>query len=151
MAERVRNLFCSDCIHLQKEYPIVSGQMVLYRCTSQKRAGSVVGWCPIGKIPERMGGSCCNKLYPGDQIEIRSRFNDNRVRYLYCGKVRDKYLLYRINNGGYIEADRDCLRGQTGYISKRIKIVMQGKTQLEASKRMAKKRKARWLEEHGRK
>lgn len=151
MAERVRKYCCYSCIHLQRENPIVSGEMALYRCTSQKGDGRVVGWCPVGKLPKNMGGSCCNRLYPGDQIEIRSYFNDNKTKYLYCGKVGNKYLLYRINNRGYIEADRDYLKGQTGYISKRIKIVQQDKTQLEASKRMAKKRKARWLEEHGRK
>ena len=146
MAERVRSIFCSVCIHLQKEDPIISGQMALYRCTSQKRGGRVVGWCPVGKFPKNMGCSCCNRLYPGDQIEIKSYFNDSGTRYLYCGKVGDKYLLYRINNRGCIEVDRDYLRGQTGNISNRIRIVMQDKTQLEASKRMVRKRKARWME-----
>lgn len=151
MVERVAPYSCSSCIHLQKEDPIISGEMALYRCTSQKRNGRCVGWVEVKRPDKGMrvqGGSCCNRLYPGDKLEIKSHFSDSRLRYLYCGKVGNKYLLHRTSTGGYMEVDKGYLRGQTGNISNRIKCVEQNPAQLEASKRMAKKRKAKWLKEN---
>lgn len=73
MAERVKGCFCIDCIHLQRDDPLISGNMAMYQCTSQKRNGRCVGWVQKDK-PEsglkNMGGSCCNKLYPGDVFDV---------------------------------------------------------------------------------
>lgn len=153
MAERVRKCCCYSCIHLQRENPIVSGEMALYRCTSQKRNGRCVGWVQKDKPDvglRAMGGSCCNKIYPGDKIEQKSFYGNNFIRYLYCGKFgENKYLLYRAGNNGYADVGKTFFRGQTGHISSRIRIVQQNPEQLEASKRIAKKRKARWSERNG--
>ena len=153
MAQKLNFKSCLGCIHLQKENPIISGDMALYRCTSQKRNRRCVGWVQKNSPDSGLntqGGSCCNVLCPGDKIEQKSYYSNNSVRYLYCGKIdKHKYLLYRASNNGYNDVGETFFRGQTGNISNRIRIIQQNPEQLEASKQMAKKRKEKWLKEHG--
>lgn len=150
MAERIKGCFCIDCIHLQRDDPYISGQMVLYKCSCQGRDGKVVGWVQKDN-PERglkqMGCLECNTLHIGDKVCLKSNFSDNKQKYLYCGKLnnRGKYLLYT-SEGGMIEVGKGFFRGQTGKISRRVCGIIQNGPQLQASIRVAKKRKARWLE-----
>lgn len=147
MAERVVH-GCASCIHFHTEGPIVSGEMLIYRC-SKSHSGRVPGWCPVGTLPKNMGCSYYNKLHPGDKIAMKSYFSNNMAKYMYCGKVGNKYLLYRPGNRGLIEVEKDYFRGQTGRIISRVIGIIQNDEQLEASRRFAKKKKQRWLEEYG--
>lgn len=150
MAERVKELFCIDCIHLQRNDPYISGQMALYRCSCQGGDGKVVGWVQKDN-PEsglkKMGCFGCNKLCVGDKVCVNSYFSDSKQKYLYCGSSNriGKYLLHT-SEGGMIEVDKSFFRGQTGKISRRVCGIIQNGPQLQASIRVAKKRKARWLE-----
>lgn len=49
MAQKLNCKSCSECIHLQKDDPIISGDMALYRCTNQMRGGRCVGWVQKNK------------------------------------------------------------------------------------------------------
>lgn len=150
MAERVTSLFCSECIHLRMKDPKVAGQMALYNCTSQKRGGYVVGWCSAGKKPIHMGGSCCNRIYIGDVIVRKSRFDEEQEqRYLYCGKVsKGKRLLYCKSTHEYHVVSDTWFRGQIGRLNTQLSILKQNEVQQEASIRIAKKRKQRWCEKY---
>ena len=143
-------LFCSECIHLRMENPVICGQMVMYACTSQKRDGKVIGWCPAGKKPVYMGGSCCNIVHIGDIIVRKSYFNKGQEqRYLYCGKVsKGKRLLYCKSTHEYHVVSDMWFRGQTGRLITQLSILKQNEVQQEVSIRIAKKRKQRWCEEH---
>lgn len=152
MDERIKEIFCIDCIHLQRNDPYISGQMALYKCSCHGRDGKVVGWVQKDKPKnglKKMGCSGCNKLYPGDKVCANSYFSDSKQKYLYCGSSnrRGKYLLY-ISEGGMIEVDKGFFRGQTGKISRQVCGIIQNGPQLQASKRVAKKRKVKWLKEH---
>lgn len=153
MAQRINHKSCLGCIHLQKENPIISGDMALYQCTSQKRNGRCVGWVPKDRPDSglnQQGGSCCNVLCPGDVVRIKSYFSDKQEIYLYCGKVQNRHLLYQINNDRrHKVVDKGFFRGQTGFISNKISVMMQSVAVLQANKRRAKKRKEKWLKEHG--
>lgn len=150
MDERMRGLFCSECIHLRMENPVICGQMAMYACTSQERDGKVIGWCPVGKKPVYMGGSCCNVVHAGDIIVRKSRFDEEQEqRYLYCGKIsKGKRLLYNKDMHEYSVVSDTWFRGQTGRLNTQLSILRQNEVQQEASIRMAKKRKQRWCEEH---
>lgn len=128
MAERIKELFCIDCIHLQRNDPYISGQMALYRCSCQSRDGKVVGWVQKDKPQSglrKQGGSCCNRLYPGDMFDIRSRFSDKYKRYMYCGKRGKVRILISIPDRVYTPVPNDYFRTQCGGLRSDIKIVMQ--------------------------
>ena len=154
MVKRVEQPCCLNCIHLQREDPIISGQMALYRCTSQKSyRNRVVGWVQKDKPQSGLrnqGGSCCNKLYPGDVILCHSRFGEVTAKWLYCGTVKDSRmkLMYNKNKMEYKVVSSDWLRNSFGKIRICINVMKQNDAQLEASKRMAKKRKAKWEEKN---
>lgn len=151
MAERMREIYCIDCIHLQRDDPYISGQMALYRCSCQGRDGKVAGWVQKDKPKnglKKMGCSGCNKLYPGDVILCHARFKEVTAKWLYCGSVQNGKLMYNKNKMEYKVVPKDWFRGQTGRLRTGISVLKQNKAQLEASKRMAKKRKARWLEKN---
>lgn len=142
MAKRVAPYSCSSCIHLQKEDPIISGQMALYRCTSQRRNGRCVGWVEA-EHPDKglntMGGSCFNKLYPGDVFDVFSRFEHvKKKRYMYCGKKKGQRILLSIPDHVYTPVQDDYFRGQIGKLKKTIKMVMQSEEQKCFHRKLAK-------------
>lgn len=156
MAERVKTRMCANCVHFQKENPIVSGSMVLYRCSSQKRGGRCIGWCPEHILPKHMGCSCYNKLYPGDRINLETVLG-TKCQYLYLGIVGKHFKkgLFYLNKyltepKGQRREGADKYRvmekGDFDRYFKNVHCVLQNEAQLEASRRVAKKRKARWLE-----
>lgn len=138
MAERVKTRMCANCVHFQKENPIVSGSMVLYRCSSQKRGGRCVGWCPEHTLPKYMGCSCYNRLYLGDMFDVRSRFSDKYKRYMYCGKEGKVRILLSIPDRVYTPVQNDYFRTQFGELRSDIKIVMQTKEQKSFHRELAK-------------
>lgn len=150
MAERVgAYCSCAGCIHLQKEYTESNG-CKLYKCSSQERSGSVVGW--IGKDSElkTMGGSCCNILHPGDVIRCESMFGNKSRSWLYCGTVEgNKKLLYDRKNKEYKVKPEDWFRTQTGSIRKGTSIIWHDKNRKEWCRKQAKRYKEEWLKEHG--
>ena len=158
MAERVKTRMCADCVHFQKENPIVSGSMVLYRCSSQKRDTKCVGWCVSGAEPRRMGGNCYNKLYPGDKINLETVLG-TKCQYLYLGTVGKHFKkgLFYLNKyltepkGQRREgADKYRIMGKGDFdrYFRNVHCIVQNEAQLEESRRVAKKRKQRWCEEH---
>lgn len=151
MAERIVSSRCYGCVHLQKENPLISGDMAMYQCTSQERNGRCVGWVQKDK-PEsglkNMGGSCCNKLYPGDVVLCHARFKDVTARWMYCGIVENGKLMYNKNKMEYKVVPKDWFRAPGGRIKTGISVLKQNEAQLEASRRVAKKRKQRWCKEH---
>ena len=143
MVKGVEQPCCLNCIHLQREDPIVSGQMALYRCSSQKSyRNRVVGWVQKDK-PELglkvMGGSCCNKLYPGDVISMKGYFSEKSEEFLYCGKLRGRRLVVSLSDHVPHVVENSWLRGQTGVLRKiNFRIVMQSEKQREYNRKIAK-------------
>ena len=141
MAERMRGIYCIDCIHLQRDDPYISGQMALYRCSCQGRDGKVVGWVQKDN-PERglkqMGCSGCNKLNVGDMFDIKSRFSNKYKRYLYCGKKGNSRILLSIPDYVYTPVPNDYFRTQFGGLRSDIKIVMQTEEQKGYHRELAK-------------
>lgn len=132
---------CSDCIHLQKENPLISGDMAIYQCTSQRRKGRCVGWVKKDKPQSELrnqGGSCCNKLCPGDMFDVRSRFSDKYKRYMYCGKKGKVRVLISIPDRVYTPVPNDYFRTQSGELRSDIKIVMQTEEQKGFHRELAK-------------
>lgn len=141
MAERIETYSCYDCIHLQKENPLISGGMATYQCTSQERRGRCVGWVQKDKPQSGLrnqGGSCCNKLCPGDMFDVRSRFSDKYKRYMYCGKKGKVRILLSIPDRVYMPVPNDYFRTQLGGLRSDIKIVMQTKEQKGFHRELAK-------------
>lgn len=150
MAERVEAYrCCAGCIHLQKEY-IESGSSRLYKCSSQMRSGSVVGWVNKDNELKTMGGSCCNILFPGDVIRCESMFGSGSRSWLYCGTVEgNKKLLYDRKNKEYKVKPKDWFRTQTGCIRGGTSIIWHDKSRKEWCRKQAKRYKREWLKEHG--
>ena len=150
MAERVGAYHCCDgCIHLQKEY-IESGGSRLYKCSSQMRSGSVVGWVRKDNELKTMGGSCCNILFPGDVIRCESMFGSGGRSWLYCGTVEgNKKLLYDRKNKEYKVKPKGWFRTQTGCIRGGTSIIWHDKNRKEWCRKQAKRYKEEWLKEHG--
>lgn len=141
MAKMVAPYSCSSCIHLQKEDPIISGQMALYRCTSQRRNGRCIGWVQKDKPYtglRKQGGSCCNKLYPGDVFDVISRFSNKCKRYLYCGKKGNVRILITLPDYTYTPVPNDFLRGVTGKIRGDVRMLYQTEGQKEQHRKIAK-------------
>lgn len=151
MAERIKSYRCIDCIHLQKETPHISGEMAMYECSAQRNHGKVVGWVQK-ENPKRglrwQGCSEYNTLYPGDVILCHSRFKEVTAKWMYCGTVKNGKLMYNKNKMEYKVVPTDWFRAQFGVIRAGISVMKQNEAQLEASKRMAKKRKAKWIEKN---
>lgn len=141
MAERIREIYCIDCIHLQRDDPYISGQMALYRCSCQGRDGKVVGWVQKDN-PERglkqMGCSGCNKLCVGDMFDVRSRFSDKYKRYMYCGKKGKVRILLSIPDRVYTPVPNDYFRGRTGKLVNNVSMLMQTEGQKERYRKIAK-------------
>lgn len=141
MAERVVPYSCYSCIHLQKENPLISGNMAMYQCTSQKRRGRCVGWVQKDKPYiglRNQGGSCCNKLYPGDVFDVISWFSNKRKRYLYCGKKGNVRILITLPDYTYTPVPNDFLRGATGKIRRNVRMLYQTEGQKERHRKIAK-------------
>ena len=68
--------------------------------------------------------------------------------WLYCGKVNGRYLIYQIDTKFFVYqlVSKDFFRGQTGDIKSTLEIIKQNEIQFEASRRMARKRKKRYME-----
>lgn len=142
MDQKLNCKSCSECIHLQKDDPIISGDMALYRCTNQMRGGRCIGWVQKDKPNSGLntqGGSCCNVLYPGDMFDVTSRFGNKYKRYLYCGNKQGTRILLGIPDLVYTPVPSDYFRTQTGKLKTNIKIVMQTEEQRFKSVKLAKK------------
>lgn len=141
MAQKLNCKSCSECIHLQKDDPIISGDMALYRCTNQMRGGRCVGWVQKNKPNSGLntqGGSCCNVLYPGDMFDFKGYFSKKAKRYLYCGRKENKRILLSIPDHVYTPVPDDYFRGQTGVLRKmNFQMVMQTEEQKELHRRLA--------------
>lgn len=141
MDERIKTYSCYDCIHLQEENPLISGNMAMYQCTSQRSGGRCVGWVQKDK-PEsglrNQGGSCCNRLYPGDIFDVRSRFSDKYKRYMYCGRKGKVRILLSIPDRVYTPVPNDYFRTQSGGLRSYVKIVMQTEEQKDFHRKLAK-------------
>ena len=142
MVKGVEQPCCLNCIHLQREDPIISGQMALYRCTSQKSCRNrVVGWVQKDKPQSGLrnqGGNCCNRLYSGDMFDVKSRFSDKYKRYMYCGKKGKVRILLSIPDHVYTPVPNDYFRTQFGELRSDIKVVMQTKEQKGFHRELAK-------------
>lgn len=111
-------------------------------CTSQERRGRCIGWVQKDKPYtglRNQGGSCCNKLYPGDVFDVISRFSNKCKRYLYCGRKGNARILITLPDYTYTPVPNDFLRGATGKIRKDVEILLQTNEQLEESKKLARK------------
>lgn len=152
MVERVRSWDCASCIHLQKQEYTQSGNTdaKLYGCSSQQRNGNVVGWCSKESELKYQSGSCCNILRVGDKIRKKSRFNEQSITYLYCGRIGTKYLLYSGKFNTKL-VERDYFRTQMGALDNTLSVVKQNQVQLEASRSMAKKRRKMFIEKYAEK
>lgn len=139
MAERVKELFCIDCIHLQRNDPYISGEMALYKCSKH---GKVVGWVQKDK-PERglkqMGCSECNTLPIGDVFDVIRRFSNKCKRYLYCGRKGNVRILITLPDYTYTPVPNDFFRGQTGKIRGDVRMLYQTEEQKERHRKIAKK------------
>lgn len=141
MAKKLGNWSCYDCIHCVKENPSISGVMAHYKCTSQKQRGFVMGWVQAKSQAglKTMGGSCCNRLYPGDMIDVMSRFNNSYQRYMYCGKLRGRRLVIGIPDHVPHVVENSWFRDMGGKLLRdRYHIVMQTEEQKEFHRGLAK-------------
>ena len=139
---------CAGCIHLQKEC-MESNGCKLYKCSSQERSGSIVGWITADRELKTMGGSCCNILHPGDVIRYGKVLKQGQS-WLYCGTVEgNRKLLYNRKNKEYKVKSKDCFRTQEGHIRKGISIIWHDKNRKEWCRKQAEKYKKEWLKEHG--
>lgn len=68
--------------------------------------------------------------------------------WLYCGAVKGGKLMYNKNKMEYKVVSIDWFRAPGGRIKTGISVLKQNEAQLEASRRVAKKRKRRWCEKH---
>lgn len=150
MAERVRKCCCYSCIHLQKENPIISGEMALYRCTSQKRNGRCAGWVSQENTEAglaQLGCSYGNKLYSGDIIEVESIFSDSKQRYLYCGKLRGYRLIVDMPEFVPHVVPNSWFRSTTGRLRRQNHIIIQKKEQSTYYKKLARSIKEEYSHE----
>lgn len=138
---------CASCVFLDKENKIDEEFCYSYGClrTPRKR---IVGWMHSDSELKTMGCSDWCKLPVGAKFIIKSLFTDKQETYLYCGMVDGKPLLYGKIERKYRIVSKDCLRAQTGALKTNVKIVQQNETQFEASKRVAKKRRKRYIEQN---
>lgn len=147
---------CDSCIFLDKSRKQISDNGFCYRygCNSRMKDRSICGWLVNGRNDRElrtMGCSDRNKLKVGMKFNIKSRFDENKKEsWLYCGKVNGRYLIYRIDTKlfAYQLVSKDFFRGQTGNIKSTLEIIKQNETQFEASKRMAKKRRRKYIEKN---
>lgn len=146
---------CADCIFLNKEEKRVSGDQYFYGC--DRRVGRFcVGWVRKDSELRTQGCSDCNKLKPGD-VFIAETVLKTKVTMLYCGKVTwngaDAYLCYvkHTTKSNPLTEERYRTYGQFTLrdLYRSIQFVPQNEAQREASKRLAKKRKQKWRETHG--
>lgn len=143
------SIWCGDCIHLDKTRKRNGNNNVgcfQYGCNSSLNDAYICGWIREDKELKTMGCSWCNKLKVGTKFVVNSRFSDKSKKFLYCGKVHGKPLLYCYEEQKYRIAPRDYLRTQTGKIKTNVSIVRQSEEQFEASRRIATKRRKRYIE-----
>lgn len=96
----------------------------------------------------------CNRiiLRVGDKFKFNIPKFLRDIEYLYCGKVQVGNKIKALCHKRYLkeheEANKYCLLSLDYFSSglrKDIEIIKQNEAQFEASRRMAKKRKERWL------
>lgn len=145
-----KRIACADCCYLDKTEKVQTGVMYKYGCRSNLAyRGHIVGWLSSDNGLKQMGCSDWCKLPVGTKFRIKSRFDDTKKQsWLYCGKVNGRYLIYRIDTKLFVYqlVSKDFFRGQTGKLISTFEIIEQNETQFEASKRVAKKRKERYIE-----
>lgn len=138
MAERIKECSCIDCVHLQKDNPVISGEMALYKCS---KYGKVIGWVQKDN-PKRglkqMGCSECNTLSIGDVFDVISRFSNKCKRYLYCGRKGNVRILITLPDYTYTPVPNDFLRGATGKIRGDVRMLYQTEGQKEQHRKIAK-------------
>lgn len=138
---------CVSCVFLNKENKIEEPNCYTYECLRTPRQ-HVVGWMHSDSELKTMGCSDWCSLPVGTKFIIKSRFTDKQETYLYCGMVSGKSLLYGKTERKYRIVSKDCLRASTGVLKTNVKIVPQNEIQFEASKRIAKKRRRRYIEQN---
>lgn len=84
-------------------------------------------------------------IFVGGIIQIKDKFNAN-VKWLYCGKVNNKRLLYCVKTKEYRVVDNDFVREQIGKLKSGVMVVKQTREQVEFHKNVAKRMKRRWIE-----
>lgn len=148
---------CDSCIFLDKSRKQISDNGFCYRygCNSRMKDRFICGWLVNGRNDRElrtMGCSDRNKLKVGMKFNIKSRFDENKKEsWLYCGKVNGRYLCYKVDTNLYVYKlfDKGQFRGQTGKLISTFEIIEQNETQFEASKRVAKKRRRKYIEKNG--
>ena len=133
MAERkVRNVFCKNCLYLDKSRTQESGEMLRYGCN---RPGQhyTVGWVSRISGLNNMGCSACGRLIPGIWFRVSGEAAKKEklkgLKLLYCGTVygsgKPQRLLYWEANedSGTFEVRSDILEGmkvKALYISEEV-------------------------------
>lgn len=148
-----RRFGCANCVFLDKEQKQTHGELYIYGC---ERNGRCVGWARKDTELKTMGCSDRNKLKPGDVFIVETVLWA-KVTLLYCGKVvhngKPGYLCYMKHTTSPNGPDRPCYYVYGAYdlcdTFRTIQIVHQNEAQHEASRRIAKKRKQKWRETHG--
>ena len=138
---------CASCVFLNKENKTEEPNCYTYECLRTPRQ-HVVGWMHSDNELKTMGCSNWCKLKVGTKFRIKSRFDDNKKEsWLYCGKVDGRYLIYKQDTKFFVYqlVSKDFFRGQTGAIKSIFEIIKQNETQFEASKRIAKERRKRYI------
>lgn len=139
---------CASCVFLNKENKTEEPNCYIYECLRTPRQ-HVVGWMHSDNELKTMGCSDWCNLPVGAKFTVKSLFTDKRETYLYCGMVNGNPLLYGKTEGKYRIVSKDCLRAPTGDLKTNVKVVPQNETQFEASKRVAKKRRRKYIEKNG--
>lgn len=139
---------CESCVFLDKQNKIDEDYCYTYGCLRTPRK-QLIGWMHSDNELKTMGCSDWCKLPVGTKFRIKSRFDDTKKQsWLYCGKVNGRYLIYQIDTKFFVYqlVSKDFFRGQTGDIKSTLEIIKQNEIQFEASRRMARKRKKRYME-----
>ena len=149
------HISCADCIFLNKEHKWQFGRHYIYGC-DRRDGRRCVGWVRKDSELRTQGCSDCNTLKSGD-VFIAETVLKTKVTMLYCGKITwngaDAYLCYvkhsTKSNPPVKERYRTYGRFALRDLYRSIQFVPQNEAQHEASKRLAKKRKQKWRETHG--
>ena len=149
MAKGVK-MWCAECIFLDKARKKESENgtsCFRYGCNARMKDGYICGWIREDKELKTMGCSFCNRLKVGTKFVVNSRFSNKSKRFLYCGKIQGRPLLYCYEEQKCRTVAKDYLRAQTEKIKTNISIVKQNEIQFESSRRKAKQRRRRYIED----
>lgn len=149
---------CAGCIHLDKEKSEGNGINKWYGCNYGSN-DRVVGAVTKDSGLKNTGCSNCNRVRPGDVLEVTTVLG-TVCQYLFCGTVGKhfkaglfyfrKYVTEPKGNKEKTQLYRVFQKGEMEKVYRKIRHIRLNPAQAEAGKRIAKKRKAKWIEEHGR-